>query len=178
MTLSSRGRWRVVLVPITTGAEDDLPIRALATELDRRLGVTCTLATALRLEPHWSDPERGQYHSNRIVDALVQRFEADRYDMGDTWMLGVTGADIFAADRTFVFGEATLGGCCALVSTARLEGRLDRLVIEAIHEIGHVGGLDHCDSPRCVMTPSSDIAGIDAKSPELCARCAEALGQA
>lgn len=178
MTLSSRGRWRVVLVPVTNGAEGDLPIVALATELDRRLGVTCTLGAPLRLEPYWCDPDRGQFASNRIVDALVQRFEMERYDMDDTWMLGITAADIFAEDRTFVFGEATLGGCCALVSTARLEDRLDRLTIEAIHELGHVGGLDHCNSPECVMTPSPDIAGIDAKSPELCEHCAEELGQA
>lgn len=178
MRRSTRDRWRVVLVPITNGAEADLPLTALASELDRRLGVTCRIGAALRLEPHWCDPDRGQYNSNRLVDALVQQYESDRYDLENTWTLGVTAADLFADGRNFVFGEATLGGCCALVSTARLEGRLDRLVIEAIHELGHVGGLVHCDSPECVMTPSPDISGIDAKSADLCEHCAESLGQA
>jgi archaemetzincin len=83
---------------------------------------------------------------------------------------------------TFVFGEAQLDGNCAVVSTARLKeefyglpGRQEllreRLLKEAVHELGHTFGLRHCADWRCVMTSSHAVERLDVKGAEFCRAC-------
>ncbi|HET7276057.1 MAG TPA: matrixin family metalloprotease [Longimicrobiaceae bacterium] len=175
MNESSADLRRIALVPIISTPGTDMGLGELGRMLEPRLGVSCFVDLPLRLDPEWFDADRDQFGSNQIIDALVERFNVACYDPGEVWMLGVTDADLHADGRNFVFGEATLGGCCALISRARLTDRPDRLVTEAIHELGHVAGLGHCDSPGCVMQPSPDVASIDDKSAEPCDRCALAL---
>lgn len=170
MTSASRLR-PLQLRPL--GTMEEVPLGWLAAELEARLPVHTHLCEPWPLRAEWLDPERGQYRSNAIVDALVATGP-------EGWMLAVTEVDLFAPGHRFVFGEATLGGCCALVSLARLRDDVGsepaprlrhRLLVEAIHEIGHVAGLAHCDIEGCVMMPSAQAADIDAKSPDFCARC-------
>jgi archaemetzincin len=88
--------------------------------------------------------------------------------------------DLFIPVLTFVYGEALLGGRCAVVSTARL-GRLpgsagpdlssSRLAKECVHELGHTFGLVHCSTARCVMARSVSLASVDGKSATFCNDC-------
>jgi archaemetzincin len=48
----------------------------------------------------------------------------------------------------------------------------ERLVKEAVHELGHTFGLRHCDDWRCVMTSSHSVERLDVKTPEFCEACA------
>ncbi|HEX7239218.1 MAG TPA: matrixin family metalloprotease [Longimicrobiaceae bacterium] len=157
-------------------------LRPLGRELDRRFGTRAFTGPPLPLDPGWRDAESGQYGSGEVVDALVSRAEALGFPR--LWSLGVTGADLGAPGRTFVFGEATVGGCCAVVSTARLEGgggagRLRaRLLSEAVHELGHVAGLEHCEKAGCVMHPSAVAEEVDRRGADFCADCEAALRRA
>lgn len=174
----------LVLVPVGT---EPMPLLSwLGPELARRLHTRAVPGDPLPLSPEWLDAERGQFCSNRIVDALVDRFLPADDEPATRWALGVTKADLFADGRRFVFGEAAVGGCCAVISVARLareEGRpvtetvlRERILKEALHELGHVAGLDHCVSdPVCVMVPSEDPSAVDEKSPEFCFRCGSTL---
>jgi archaemetzincin len=83
---------------------------------------------------------------------------------------------------TFVFGEAQLDGNCALVSTARLKEEFygmpprrelarERLIKEAVHELGHTFGLRHCADWRCVMSSSHAVERLDVKGAAFCALC-------
>jgi archaemetzincin len=122
------------------------------------------------------DAARGQFYST----AILQRLE--RACDGGARVLGVTACDLFVPVLTFVFGEAQLEGNCAAVSMARLheefygmperQGLLrDRLVKEAVHELGHTFGLRHCANWRCVMSSSHAVERLDVKGADFCLRC-------
>ncbi len=46
-----------------------------------------------------------------------------------------------------------------------------RVLKEAVHELGHVFGLSHCTDRRCVMAFSNSLADTDFKSHEFCSKC-------
>jgi archaemetzincin len=103
-------------------------------------------------------------------------------------VVGVTMADIFVPDFTFLFGLSYLSRRSALVSVARLgaeritsthiapHSRLVRRASKiAIHELGHGFGLDHCREPGCVMRYSDSVAALDRESSRFGPRCRERL---
>lgn len=156
------------------GRVDPAQVREVARELERRLRLRVAVAEPVPLLPEWWDGRRRQHDSNAVVDWLVDRHEQSGRDPDSEWTLALTAEDLFAEDRAFVFGEATLGGCCALVGLARLEGALERAVREAVHELAHVAGMEHCDLPDCLMSPAEDVADIDRRGGEFCPGCSEA----
>ena len=121
--------------------------------------------------------ERQQYHSTEILTRM-QRLVGEK-----TWrLLGITPADLYIPILTFVFGEAQMGGHCAVVSLHRLQqefyglpGDLDllaqRLLKEAVHEVGHTLELTHCEDYRCAMASSHSVELIDLKEASLCDNC-------
>ncbi len=121
--------------------------------------------------------ERQQYHSTEIL-ARVRALARE-----DSWrILGITGHDLYIPILTFVFGEAQMGGTAAVVSTHRLRQEFygleadddlvaERLLKEAVHELGHTLELRHCDDYRCAMASSHGVEWIDLKEYLLCAEC-------
>jgi archaemetzincin len=105
------------------------------------------------------------------------------YAANGAWrVLGVTTLDLYIPILTFVFGEAQMGGPCAVVSAHRLadefyglpsdpERLRSRLTKEAVHELGHTLDLTHCDDYCCAMAPSHAVEWIDLKEAALCANC-------
>jgi archaemetzincin len=132
----------------------------------------------VRLDPDFAyHAERQQYHSSEILQAM------QRYVGPDSWrVLGVTGVDLYIPILTFVFGEAQMGGPCGLVSARRLQQEFyglppdqeiaqQRLLKEAVHELGHTLDLTHCDDYQCAMAPSHAVEWIDLKDSTLCGAC-------
>jgi archaemetzincin len=76
------------------------------------------------------------------------------------------------AGMNFVFGLAHPGNA-AVLSTHRLDS-LDLVNKEAIHEMGHVLGLQHCTND-CVMQFSNSLDEAKAKPATLCERCRSLL---
>jgi archaemetzincin len=124
------------------------------------------------------DPRRGQHSSTAILHWL----QAHTPVHGK--LLAVTDADLFIPVLTFVYGEAQLGGRAAVVSLARLRDEAapsltaTRMVKEAVHEVGHLFGLVHCDHPRCAMRRAAAARDVDAKVSRLCADCRLRLDEA
>jgi len=131
-----------------------------------------------RLDPRLAfHPERGQYHSSEILQAMQP------YAASGAWrVLGITAVDLYIPILTFVFGEAQIGGPCALVSFHRLNQEfyglppdpsllVERLVKESVHEVGHTFDLTHCDDYSCAMAPSHAVEWIDLKEATLCPNC-------
>lgn len=121
--------------------------------------------------------ERQQYHSTEILSRLRS------WQRPENWRtLAVTGCDLYIPILTFVFGEAEMDGRVAIVSTHRLHQQFyglacddnllgDRLLKEALHELGHTLGLRHCEDYRCAMAASHAVEWIDLKDPALCPSC-------
>jgi archaemetzincin len=121
--------------------------------------------------------EREQYHSSELLHRM-QGFLTP-----NSWrVLGVAAVDLYIPILTFVFGEAQMGGPCAIVSLHRLRQEFyglpedadilrHRLLKEAVHELGHTLDLTHCDDYRCAMAPSHAVEWIDLKDSTLCASC-------
>ena len=165
----------VHLLPI--GELDGALLADLAPQLADILQVPCEVLP-LRLDPQFAfHAERQQYHSSEILG------EMQRCVTPETWrFLGLTAVDLYSPILTFVFGEAQMGGPCALVSLHRLrqdfyglpedEGLLgERLLKESVHEIGHTLNLVHCDDYECAMAPSHAVEWIDLKQSLLCPSC-------
>jgi archaemetzincin len=125
--------------------------------------------------------QRNQYYSTEILAQIIANPPPDAFRI-----LGVVGPDIYIPVLTFLYGEAQFKGTGALLSIHRLYpdfyGQKDdahlflqRLIKEAIHELGHTYGLPHCDHPECVMRSSTYIEDVDEKSASFCKSCAERL---
>jgi archaemetzincin len=126
------------------------------------------------LPPSAYDRARRQYYATSILRQLarVKPPDAER-------LLGVADVDFYVPELTFVFGEADAERGVAVFSLARLHpdssdqhGRalfLKRAATEAVHELGHTYGLDHCANSCCVMWFSNTLAETDRKGLAFCA---------
>jgi len=163
------------LLPI--GEFDPRLLRELGPAMAETFRVPCEIAR-LRLDPEFAyHGERQQYHSSEILQAM------QRLVTRESWrVLGVTGVDLYIPILTFVFGEAQIGGPCGLVSAHRLRQEFyglppdaemlgERLLKEAVHEIGHTLALTHCEDYQCAMAPSHAVEWIDLKDVSLCEAC-------
>jgi predicted Zn-dependent protease len=167
---------------IALGGVRDTPglLDWLASEIETRFGFREIVRDSLADDPLWSE-QGDQLSSNRIIDSLIGRSERQGVYPSEQWTLAITDADLTAPGRDYVFGEATLDGGWALVSTARLgdtaadvgqEAILRRrLLREVTHELGHLAGLRHCQNRPCVMHPAVTPADADLNGAEFCRAC-------
>jgi archaemetzincin len=151
----------------------------LASKLSRAFRLPCSVRPE-RIDPDFAfDAARGQYHSTALLQSLTGLADGNR-------ILAVTAGDLYVPVLTFVFGEAQLAGDCAVVSIHRLRDEAyglpgnpaalrERLLKEAVHELGHTFGLSHCEDWRCVMTSSHAVEYLDVKTAEFCSRCRQAM---
>jgi len=170
------------LLPI--GDLDARLLKTLAPALADSFRIPCRILEQ-RLDPRFAfHPERGQYHSSELLQAM------QRHAANGAWrVLGVTAVDLYIPILTFVFGEAQVGGPCAIVSSHRLhqefyglpddpELLIERVVKEAVHEVGHTFDLTHCHDYSCAMASSHSVEWIDLKEATLCGACQERAWEA
>lgn len=130
---------------------------------------------------------RRQFLSEILLSEVLKFAMESERDIGESCVaLGVTSADIYAPGMNFIFGEAQCPGKSAIISLFRLRPEfygenpnrdllVDRAIKEAIHELGHVFGLRHCENPSCVMFFSLHIGMTDRKTRRFCKKCAAKL---
>jgi archaemetzincin len=140
--------------------------------------------TAAAMPPlYLYDRHRKQWISNRILDWLLQNNNPD----DNTKVLAICDFDAYSDELNFVFGEAHFGGKVAAIYLPRLREefyvrKLDtnklfkqRVIKEAVHELGHLFGLTHCEKSKCVMHFSNSLQDTDFKDHKFCERCNQIL---
>jgi len=166
---------KLQLLPI--GEVDHELLGELRSRLPLLLGLPCEVLST-KLDPAATfHQERGQYHSSELLHRMqsLASPECGR-------LLGVAAVDLYIPILTFVFGEAQIGGPCAVVSTHRLRQEFyglppdhgllgQRLLKEAVHELGHTFDLIHCHDYQCAMSASHAVEWIDLKESTLCTAC-------
>ncbi len=162
----------IKLIPI--GSTDNAVLEDLRQPLEEAFGQSVQVGEKMELpEASWNS-QRGQYLASAILNELSP---SDR-------VLGVVDVDIYAHGLNFVFGEADIARRRALISLARLGQEYyelprdenlfrERTLKEAVHELGHTFGLEHCHCPTCVMHFSNSLHDTDLKGWQLCPRCRE-----
>jgi archaemetzincin len=166
---------RVHLLPV--GKVDASLLRELRAAIPRSLHVACEIL------PFELDPtpcyhaERQQYHSSEILRRMQALVRPQ-----DWRFLAIADVDLYIPILKYVFGEAQMGGPCAVVSAHRLHQEFygldrddallsQRLLKESVHELGHTLDLRHCQDYRCVMASSHSVEWIDLRESTLCDSC-------
>lgn len=128
-------------------------------------------------------PERQQFHSSELLQRM-QSLVGHR----DWRFLAIADVDLYIPILKYVFGEAQLGGPCAIVSAFRLRQEFyglepdagllrERLLKECVHEFGHTLDLHHCQDYRCCMASSHSVEWIDLRGSTLCPSCKSIVEQ-
>lgn len=165
----------VGVVPLGNVPEIDLQVIA-----DHIIG--CFKLTSQILPPFETpndalDERRLQYNAAIIIENM----EAMQFGNHDK-VIGVLNKDLFIPIFTHVFGEARQGGKCGLISLYRLTKNPDgstppksiiheRAAKVALHELGHLLNLLHCEHKKCLMHFSGGIDEVDEMSLDLCEYC-------
>ena len=122
------------------------------------------------------DSKRGQYLSDEFLREVKWHAAVN----GEKHILGVTNVDLFTQGLNFVFGQAELPGKAAIISLHRLNHQTtevfhNRMLKEAVHELGHTMGLRHCSNVKCVMHFSNSLEDTDIKDKTYCPKCEDIL---
>jgi len=164
----------IVISPI--GNFDPEITEPVQKEINRIFGFPALIIPILEDVDFALDSGRNQYHSTSILKQLEK--SAPSFAMK---VIAITKVDLFIPILTHVYGEAQLGGKACVVSTYRLKDQISaanpgvifkqRIVKEAVHELGHTFNLRHCKEHACIMHYCRTELDVDRKSDQLCRYC-------
>ncbi len=163
------------IVPIN--AIDTGLLTRLALCLEERFLYRCAVLPPLAVPKSMLNSVRKQLFFGSISAKLSAAYEP-RAEL----LLGVTDYDLYKTSHQFIFGSSNATQRCAVVSIHRLRAEFygdkpdenalfQRLLKEAVHEIGHAIGLKHCYNARCAMYYSNSIFDTDNKHSQFCDAC-------
>ncbi len=171
------------LVPV--GAVPHIVPRVIAAHLSGYLDLEVEILPALKHPRYAYHQIRCQYDAGSIINCLA----AIPMEQ-DSKIIGVLDLDLFVPLFTHCLGEAQQAGRCAVISLFRLRNYrqpsdpstppnvLERAAKIALHELGHLFGLLHCDDHKCLMHFSSESEELDRLGFYFCRYCVQFISEA
>jgi archaemetzincin len=174
-----KSRGKIIVIPL--GDLDFYQINKLAANLSVAFSSGVDILQGIELPDEAENQERGQFYSTVILTKL----ELMRQNQTEK-ILGITEEDLYVPTLPFVYGEADPESGCAVVSFFRLRQEFfglpedekqiyQRMLKEAIHQMGHLYNLSACNNPRCVMYRSESMLDTDSKAEKFCDICRRRL---
>jgi archaemetzincin len=159
------------------GKVPKIDLKVIAAHISAYFNLPSQILSALEHPEYALDERRYQYDAGIILEAMESMPFKD-YEK----VVGVLNLDLFIPIFTHTFGEAKIGGKFALVSLFRMRKNPDgsspppSLVYErgvkiALHELGHLFDLLHCEYKNCLMHYSGSIKELDERPLNLCEYC-------
>jgi len=163
------------------GEIKDLDFMRLGKDLEDIFGFGIKKVGPTEVPDFCFDEYRNQYEAVKILDDITK--------LGFTKLekiLGITSKDLFIENYTYIFGLAESSGRASVISSFRLDPRnmgeifnsdlfYERMLKEAIHELGHNFGMSHCPDKSCPMYFSNNLIDTDFKQKSFCERCNKLL---
>lgn len=168
---------KICIIPI--GSIDKKILHYTQKELEKRFNVKADIGRPLEEPTYAYHKQKKQHHSTKILKR-IHKLRLTEYES----VLGIVDVDLYIPERTFVFGEADIKKKVAVISLTRLKQEYynlpeelallrKRIIIEAVHELGHTFGLRHCKNNDCVMFLSKTLSDTDQKGDAFCSNCEE-----
>jgi len=166
-----------VISVVPVNSIDHQLLTRLALCLEERFLASCVVRASVPIPKSALNSVRKQLFFGSVASKLTTAT-----DSGEGVILGITEYDLYKTSHHFIFGGASESHHCAVVSLHRLrpefygepldENQLfQRLLKEAVHEIGHAMGLKHCYNARCPMYYSNSVFDTDNKFSNFCEAC-------
>ncbi len=168
-----------ILGVVPVGDVSAFAVKVIAAHITGYLHLDAEVLSA-RDQPVSAYDERRFQHN---AGTLLKAFEAISFGDFDK-VVAVLNVDLFAPIMSYVFGEARQGGKLALVSLFRLQTKPDgvtcpsSLIYEraakvALHELGHLYNLVHCEDHGCLMHFAGEIGQLDQIPLYFCRYCSK-----
>ncbi len=167
------------LIPI--GEIEAEALAYLQNNLSQVFTMSCQVIDPIDIPPEAYESRRGQYYSPFILEKILDSAPDDYHRI-----LGIVDVDLYVHGLNFIFGQADLQHGITIISLIRLRQEYYglppdkklfylRMLKEAVHELGHTYGLDHCTNYRCVMYFSNSLQHTDRKGVDFCRQCKRKL---
>jgi archaemetzincin len=177
---AKEGNQEMGIVLVAIGAVDKNVMDWLKNDLNKAFNKQVFIEKGMPAPVYAFNKKRNQYLSTAILNAVMEQKETAPYEK----ILGIVDHDLYVPELNFVFGEASRKA--AVISLTRLRQTFyhltedqnlfhQRVLTEAVHELGHTYGLGHCSNPRCVMFFSNSLKDTDRKGSEFCQKCKNKL---
>ena len=159
------------------GDVPELVPKVIAAHIIGYLDLAAEILTPLELPAAAIDEIQRRYNAATIL-SWFESNPCGHYDK----VISVFNVDLFIPTFAYVFGEARQGGKNALVSLFRLakknenrnppsENLCERAAKVALHELGHLYNLLHCQEKHCLMHYSGGLADLDDIPLYFCRYC-------
>ena len=162
---------------VLLGEVPEIDLQIIADLIKGCFGLTTHILSPFELPEDAFDERRLQYNAAIIIESF-ESIDFGNYEK----IIAVLNQDLFIPIFTHVFGEARQGGKFGLVSLYRLAKNPDgsippksliheRTAKVALHELGHLLDLLHCEHKKCIMHFSGGIDEVDDMLMNLCEYC-------
>lgn len=126
-----------------------------------------------------------QYDARALLAGAARLLPADAHAM-----LTLVNVDLFGdSEQHYSFGWSTFRERLGVIGFSRFDPSFHgglapddlpaaiarRSLRVAVHEVGHLFGLDHCQAFRCVMNGMADVVELDATPLHMCPLCLRKL---